>query len=92
MTTKPYVCGAAYISKMGDFCRGCAFDPKKNCPITAMYWDFLAKHEPTLSQNRRVQRQLWGLAKRGDERRAQDAAVTETTRARMAAGQRLDTP
>ena len=92
MTTKPYVCGAAYISKMGDFCRGCAFDPKKNCPITAMYWDFLAKHESTLSQNRRVQRQLWGLAKRGDERRAQDAAVAETARARMAAGQRLDSP
>ena len=27
MMTKPYVAGGSYISKMGDFCKGCKYDP-----------------------------------------------------------------
>lgn len=80
ITTKPYVCGASYISKMGDFCRGCAFDPRSNCPITAMYWDFLARNEADLRGNPRMVRALWGLAKRSAERRQQDGATTQRTR------------
>ena len=34
MTTKPYVSGAAYIDRMSDYCKACAFDPQKDCPIT----------------------------------------------------------
>lgn len=41
MTTKPYVSGAAYIDRMSDYCRGCRFDPKSDCPLTPIYWAFL---------------------------------------------------
>ena len=43
MTTKPYVSGSNYINKMSDYCESCAFDPKKDCPITPLYWQFLAR-------------------------------------------------
>ncbi|MGD8983916.1 MAG: cryptochrome/photolyase family protein, partial [Desulfobacteraceae bacterium] len=43
MITKPYVSGAAYIHRMSDYCAACAFNPKKNCPITPLYWAFLAR-------------------------------------------------
>ena len=41
-TTKPYVSGAAYVDRMSDYCGDCAFSPKRDCPITPLYWHFLA--------------------------------------------------
>lgn len=37
LTTNPYVCGAAYIARMGDHCASCCFDPRADCPITALH-------------------------------------------------------
>jgi len=54
MTTKPYVSGAAYIQRMSDYCRGCRFDPKQDCPITPLYWAFLARHQQRLAENQRL--------------------------------------
>ncbi len=59
MTTKPYISGAAYIHKMSDYCGGCALDPKKStgpaaCPMTALYWSFLNRHQTTLEENPRM--------------------------------------
>jgi deoxyribodipyrimidine photolyase-related protein len=64
MTTKPYVSGAAYINRMGDYCSGCAFDPKKDCPITSLYWAFLDRHRKALADNPRMRLPLSSLAKR----------------------------
>ena len=50
MTTKPYVSGAAYIDRMSDYCKGCQFNPKKNCPITPLYWAFLERHRELLER------------------------------------------
>ena len=57
--TKPYVSGAAYIHRMSDYCGTCRYDPKLatgegSCPFTALYWSFLAKHEPLLGRNPRM--------------------------------------
>ena len=46
MATKPYAAGGAYIDRMSDFCRDCAFDPRVRagpdaCPYSAGYWAFL---------------------------------------------------
>ncbi|MFM8763415.1 MAG: cryptochrome/photolyase family protein, partial [Spartobacteria bacterium] len=43
MATKPYAGSAAYISKMGNYCSGCRFDPSKKsgpgaCPFNLLYW------------------------------------------------------
>jgi deoxyribodipyrimidine photolyase-related protein len=86
MTTKPYVSGAAYIAKMSDYCRGCRFDPKKNCPVTPMYWAFLERNASRLHDNPRMMVPLAALRKRSDEARARDRAVLETLRERLSAG------
>ena len=89
MTTKPYVSGAAYIHKMSDYCGGCAFDPKKNCPITSLYWDFLARHEALLKSNGRTAGAIAGMARRTPEQRAHDADVASETKAALQAGLRV---
>lgn len=57
--TKPYAASANYINRMSDYCRGCAYDPKKRteenaCPFNALYWDFLARHQAKLGSNHRL--------------------------------------
>ena len=61
MTTKPYVAGSAYIAKMSDYCGDCAFHPKKTCPITRLYWDFLARNAERLDGNMRIAMPLRSL-------------------------------
>lgn len=94
MTTKPYVAGSAYIDTMSDFCRGCAFSPKKRvdeggCPLTPLYWDFLRRHEPQLRDIERLTLPLASMRKRSDEQHAADERVFAITRRALQAGQRL---
>lgn len=89
MTTKPYVAGAAYIDRMSDYCRMCAFHPGKNCPITKLYWAFLARVRHRVEAVPRLRPVLRGLARRSEPARAEDAAVYRAVRERLAAGERL---
>jgi deoxyribodipyrimidine photolyase-related protein len=89
MTTKPYVSGAAYINKMSDYCETCLFDPKKDCPITPLYWAFLARHENALQDNPRLRLPLASLRKRGKERRSDDQAVFKRVKKILEAGEKL---
>lgn len=86
MTTKPYVSGAAYIARMSDFCEGCRFDPKSNCPITAMYWAYLERHREALRGNPRLALPLKAAAKRPLARKTRDAAVFRSVQESLAAG------
>jgi len=79
MTTKPYISGAAYINKMSDYCRGCRYDPAKNCPITRLYWAFLERHNDKLSGNQRLAMPLNSLKKRSLKDKSIDKAVFEKT-------------
>ncbi len=59
LATKPYCCAASYVSKMSDYCRGCAYDPKdrlgeRACPLNALYWDFWLRHAERFGDNPRV--------------------------------------
>ena len=43
MSTKPYVAGGAYISRMSNYCADCEYNPKTrteddSCPFTTLYW------------------------------------------------------
>ncbi|MCA9544711.1 MAG: cryptochrome/photolyase family protein [Myxococcales bacterium] len=89
MTTKPYVSGAAYIDKMSDYCQGCAFDPKTTCPITRLYWAFLARNTPALADNMRVKLPLASCRKRSAAQQAEDERVFAAVRAALQAGERL---
>lgn len=87
MTTKPYVSGSAYIDKMSDYCAGCAFHPKKTCPVTRLYWAFLARHADALSGNHRLALIMGSLRKRDDAQKRRDAATFEAVRDALAAGE-----
>jgi deoxyribodipyrimidine photolyase-related protein len=90
MTTKPYVSGAGYIDRMSDYCADCAFSPKKDCPLTPLYWAYLARHEERLRANPRMKLPLAALAKRDDaRRRATDEATYVRVRETLRAGERL---
>ncbi len=90
MTTKPYVSGANYINRMSDYCRGCRFEPKRNCPITPLYWAFLGRHEDALRENPRLRLPLASLAKRGATARRRDAIVFERVRDGLARGEEIE--
>lgn len=71
MATKPYAAGGAYVDRMSDHCRGCAYDPKRRvgedaCPFTTLYWDFLARNADRLRGNHRMRQPLAGLARLSD--------------------------
>ncbi len=76
MASKPYVATGKYIQRMGGPCATCRFDPAQRigdraCPYTTLYWDFLMRHEPSLSKNPRMVLQVKNLARLDEaERRA----------------------
>lgn len=78
MSTKPYVCGTPYLKRMGDACKDCAFSPSSTCPISDMYWAFLARHAPLFEGNFRMAMPLRTLSKRSPEKREADARVHAT--------------
>ena len=57
IATKPYSSGGAYINRMSDHCKGCAYDPKRRtgadaCPFTAGYWAWVHRHRERLARTR----------------------------------------
>ncbi len=57
--SKPYAASGAYINRMSDYCKACAYDVKdavgaNACPFNYLYWDFFARHEKTLGGNIRL--------------------------------------
>lgn len=71
LMTKPYAAGGAYLSRMTQHCKGCAYDPKKRvgdnaCPFTTLYWDFLDRHKERFVKNHRMSQQIFGLKRLGD--------------------------
>jgi deoxyribodipyrimidine photolyase-related protein len=59
LASKPYAASGNYISRMSNFCDGCAYDPSvsvgdRACPFNALYWDFLARHRERFSGNARM--------------------------------------
>jgi deoxyribodipyrimidine photolyase-related protein len=80
MATKPYVSGGAYVNRMSDHCGGCRYDPRRRtgddaCPITTLYWDFLARHREVLAGNNRMARPLANLDRLADLDAVRDRAA-----------------
>ncbi len=89
VVTKPYVASANYINNQSDYCRTCQFDPKKNCPLTPLYWAFFERHREVLRDNPRLFRVFLMLDKRPAAQRLIDAAALTRVRDVLAAGGRL---
>ncbi|MEY4674392.1 MAG: hypothetical protein RL148_2176 [Planctomycetota bacterium] len=86
MTTKPYVSGAGYIHRMSDYCKGCAFDPKRDCPLTRLYWRFLHHNRACFAGNQRMAIPLQACARRSPQDRDRDERTFEALHAALAAG------
>ena len=59
MASKPYAASGAYIDRMSDYCKACAYDVKKKngdgaCPFNRLYWAFLIRNKSRLSDNARM--------------------------------------
>jgi deoxyribodipyrimidine photolyase-related protein len=89
MTTKPYGSGAAYINRMSDYCSACAFNPKKDCPITNLYWAFLDRHRQAFAGNPRMRLVMRSLDRRSDSRLQTDREIFEWVSSLLCEGQTL---
>ena len=57
--TKPYVSSAAYIDKMGDYCKTCHYNKKEKtgdsaCPFNSLYWHFYERNRTKMERNPRI--------------------------------------
>jgi deoxyribodipyrimidine photolyase-related protein len=88
-TTKPYISGASYINRMSDYCGGCAFDPKKNCPLIRLYWAFLERHQDEFGANIRMAMPYRNLMRRKPSDKKKDREVFEWAVRTLRAGKNL---
>jgi deoxyribodipyrimidine photolyase-related protein len=74
LASKPYAASAAYVNRMSDYCRGCAYNPTvklglRACPFNYLYWHFLIANESRLRSNPRLGMPYRMLARMDDERK-----------------------
>ncbi len=89
--SKPYAASGAYINRMSDYCRGCAYDVKdatgpKACPFNYLYWDFIARHAARFASNVRMSMPLRNWERMPADRRAAIRARAAEFLAAMEAG------
>lgn len=59
LASKPYCGSASYMQRQGDYCKGCAYQPKRRhgegaCPLNSLYWHFHVRHADVLGRNPRL--------------------------------------
>lgn len=59
IASKPYVSSGAYINRMSDYCKACAYKVsvktgQEACPFNLLYWHFLDRHRDRFSNNARM--------------------------------------
>ena len=89
MMTKPYVAGSSYINKMSDHCGSCQFHHKKTCPMTRLYWAYLARHSPSFAGNHRMGMAMKNIERRSEEQKAEDVATFQNVRDTLLSGKEL---
>jgi len=76
LASKPYAASGAYIDRMSDYCKKCAYDVKaktgaKSCPFNRLYWHFMIENADKLSRNPRMAMPYLTLSKMSEYRRAE---------------------
>ena len=75
-TSKPYIASGAYVKRMSNYCKGCAYEPETRvgntaCPMTTLYWNFLDTHEASFASNPRTALMVKNLQRMTDDERLQ---------------------
>lgn len=92
VASKPYISSGAYINRMSDYCRSCAYDVKAKtganaCPFNLLYWHFLDRHRDRFAQNPRMGPVYRGWDRRDAETRERIIADADALLARLDAGE-----
>lgn len=79
--SKPYVSSGAYIDRMSDHCRACAYEVKDKtgssaCPFNTLYWHFLDRHRARFARNPRMAQmyRTWDRMEEGHRARVLETA------------------
>jgi deoxyribodipyrimidine photolyase-related protein len=90
--SKPYVSSGAYIDRMSDYCKNCAYKVKDKtgpdaCPFNLLYWDFLLRHRERFAKNPRMGNMYRTWDRMGEDRK--ETVLSEATDwlARLDAGE-----
>ena len=92
--SKPYISSGAYIDRMSDYCRNCAYDVRAKtgegaCPFNLLYWHFLDRHRERLAGNTRLAQVYANWDRMDAERRATVIEDADRFLARLDAGERV---
>ncbi|RTL64621.1 MAG: cryptochrome/photolyase family protein [Hyphomicrobiales bacterium] len=82
LASKPYVASGAYVNRMSNHCKGCAYDVAKphgpkSCPFNGLFWHFLARHRGKLRSNPRLSQMYRTWDRFTEERRQSTLASAE---------------
>jgi deoxyribodipyrimidine photolyase-related protein len=89
LASKPYASSGAYIDRMSDFCKSCAYDVKVKsgptaCPFNFLYWAFLLRNSSVLRNNQRLAMPYRTLAGWDEGRKAAVTAEADAFLDRLA--------
>ena len=83
IASKPYVSSGAYINKMSDYCKSCAYKVSVKtgedaCPFNLLYWHFLIRHRDRFEKNPRMA-QMYRTFDRMDDTRCETVLAEADT-------------
>ncbi|MGB5863922.1 MAG: cryptochrome/photolyase family protein [Sulfitobacter sp.] len=92
IASKPYVSSGAYINRMSDYCKGCAYKVSVKtgegaCPFNTLYWHFLDRHRDRFSNNARMGNMYRTWDRMDADRRETVLADAEAVLAKLDAGE-----
>ena len=92
--SKPYVSSGAYIDRMSDYCKGCAYSVKKKsgegaCPFNPLYWHFLMRHRQRFEGNPRMAQMYRTFDRMDADRREAALASGEAILSRLDSSDRI---
>ncbi len=92
IASKPYVSSGAYINRMSDYCKGCAYKVAQKtgegaCPFNTLYWHFLDRHRERFSGNARMGNMYRTWDRMDEEKRATVLADGAAVLAKLDAGE-----
>lgn len=92
--SKPYAASGAYINRMSDYCKGCAYNVSEKteedaCPFNALYWDFLIRNRENLKSNTRLSRVYQNWERMAADRKRAYRAKAQGILAKLDRGDRV---
>lgn len=92
IASKPYVSSGAYINRMSDYCKGCAYKVSQKtgegaCPFNTLYWHFLDRHRERFSNNARMGNMYRTWDRMDEEKRATVLSDADVVLAKLDAGE-----